>query len=196
MNFLAHAHLSGKDRDILLGNFIADSVKGKQIAIYPATVQRGIRFHRAIDHFTDTHSCVKQSVSLIQPYFHKYAPVVVDVYYDFFLSRDWHHYSQENLADFVWYVYKNMIRRFDQLPARSKYILPWMIAQNWMGSYGEYAELDHIFRRMAKRTRFRSNMEQAVPILQAHLTELQQHFDCFYPRLLQYCTQWLVDNPD
>jgi len=29
MNFLAHAHLSQDNSDVIFGNFIADSIKGK-----------------------------------------------------------------------------------------------------------------------------------------------------------------------
>jgi acyl carrier protein phosphodiesterase len=56
MNFLAHLYLSGKDKSgVLVGNFIADQVKGKQLASFPKNMQRGIRLHRKIDEFTDSH---------------------------------------------------------------------------------------------------------------------------------------------
>ncbi len=43
MNFLAHAHLSGDNDEILFGNFIADAIKGKQVEKYAKDIQSGIR---------------------------------------------------------------------------------------------------------------------------------------------------------
>ncbi len=195
MNFLAHALLSANEPDILVGNFIADSIKGNQIEAFSPAVQRGIMLHRSIDQFTDTHEEVKKAVSLMRPYFQKYTPVVMDIYFDYFLSINWDSYSDESLKSFVRQVYFCMMKRFTQLPPRSRYILPWMIAQNWMASYGDYKELDAVFRRMAGRTRFVSNMENAVSLLKKHEAELQQHFNKFYPELEAHCTEWLITHP-
>ena len=50
MNFLAHIFLSGEGDDLLkLGNFMGDTVRGKQYLNYPKEVQRGILLHRQID---------------------------------------------------------------------------------------------------------------------------------------------------
>jgi acyl carrier protein phosphodiesterase len=43
MNFLAHAYLSFGLEEILVGNFIADFVRGKELEKYPKKVQLGIR---------------------------------------------------------------------------------------------------------------------------------------------------------
>ena len=195
MNFLAHALLSGDEPDLLFGNFIADSVKGNQILKYSETVQRGIRMHRFIDEFTDHHPEVKQCVHLLLPQFRKYSPVVVDVYFDHFLSRDWQQYSSSNLNSFVRKVYRSMISRFAELPARSRYILPWMITQNWLGGYGNYSDLDRVFKAMAGRTKFESGMEQAVIFLQNNEKVLHDHFSIFYPQLGKACRKWLLNNP-
>ena len=41
MNFLAHAYLSGTDEEILIGNFIADAVKGSNAATAPDVGRQG-----------------------------------------------------------------------------------------------------------------------------------------------------------
>ena len=65
MNYLAHIYLSGNNDMLKIGNFIADSVKGKQYLDYPKAVQQGITLHRNIDEFTDSHPIVHQSVCLL-----------------------------------------------------------------------------------------------------------------------------------
>ena len=53
MNFLGHLYLSKKNADFLIGNFIADEIKGKKYLSYPNEIQNGILFHRKVDTFTD-----------------------------------------------------------------------------------------------------------------------------------------------
>jgi acyl carrier protein phosphodiesterase len=89
MNHLAHFVLSGGDADLAIGNFVADFITNRQLPDFTEAVQRGIRLHREIDAFTDAHPIVKQSTKRLHPFHHKYSPVIVDVYYDFLLAKNW-----------------------------------------------------------------------------------------------------------
>ena len=93
MNFLAHIYLSGSDPDILLGNFMADQIKGRDLSSYGHNVRNGIILHRMIDHFTDTHVVSGEARAILRPSMGKYAGVVLDVFYDHFLATKWndHH---------------------------------------------------------------------------------------------------------
>ena len=42
MNYLGHLVLSGQDDEVLLGNFMADAVKGSSYKMYSTGVQEGI----------------------------------------------------------------------------------------------------------------------------------------------------------
>ena len=66
MNFLAHIYLSGNDDQVMIGNFIADFVKGKKKDEYPLHIKRGIELHRMIDDFTDHHEITLRSKSRIR----------------------------------------------------------------------------------------------------------------------------------
>ena len=61
MNYLAHIYLSGKNRQIQIGNFVGDAVKGKAYNSYPDFFRKGILLHRLIDSFADTHPAVKEA---------------------------------------------------------------------------------------------------------------------------------------
>ena len=61
MNFLAHIYLSGEGDELLsIGNFIADTVRGKEYLQYPEAMPRGILLHRRIDTFTDAHAIFRK----------------------------------------------------------------------------------------------------------------------------------------
>lgn len=185
MNFLAHAFLSGNDPDILFGNFVADSIKGSMIERYTPEVKQGVILHRAIDDFTDHHPVVRKSIERLQPAFRKYSGVVTDIYFDHFLAKYWSEYTDQDLSAFATRVYKLLIVRYASLPPRSKRILPWMIAQNWLVGYANLNDLQRVFNGMSRRARFDSGMDHAVGFLKIHYGEFLDDFRMFFPELMQ-----------
>ncbi|MEX0290603.1 MAG: DUF479 domain-containing protein, partial [Flavobacteriaceae bacterium] len=93
MNFLAHIYLSFGDDEITIGNFIADSIRGKKYKHLPERVQKGVILHRAIDTFTDAHPTVRQSSKRLHENYSHYSRVIVDIFYDHFLAKNWKNYS-------------------------------------------------------------------------------------------------------
>ena len=86
MNYLAHAYLSFNEPAILVGNMISDFIKGKKQFDYPGPIQKGIRLHRDIDNFTDTHPVTQQLKSYFRPAYRLYSGAFSDVVYDHFLA--------------------------------------------------------------------------------------------------------------
>ena len=152
MNFLAHLFLSGaptrpRYADVLLGNFIADSVPGHQLETYPAPVQTGIRLHRAIDTFTDQHPVVRRGTQRLRlAGYGKYAGVISDMFLDHFLARNFHDYSPENLPDFAQRVYALLLARQPDMPPRVQPFLHYMTQHNWLLSYAETEGISRALR--------------------------------------------------
>ena len=101
MNFLAHIYLSFGDDDVTIGNFIADSIRGNKYTHLPERVQKGILLHRDIDTYTDAHDIPKQSSKRLHKNYSHYSRVIVDIFYDHFLAKNWVTYSDEPLDIFV-----------------------------------------------------------------------------------------------
>ena len=108
MNFLAHIYLSGNNKEITIGNFIADGIRGKDYKKYPEAIQTGILLHRQIDTFTDAHKTVRQSTKRLHENYGHYSGVIVDILYDHFLAfynKD--HKNNTKLMDFDHLVLSN-----------------------------------------------------------------------------------------
>ena len=191
MNFLAHAHLSGTDDDILFGNFIADAVKGNKFLKFPKKVQTGIKLHRQIDSYTDSHDVVKRSIGRIRKDFGRWSGIVVDIYYDHFLAKNWPEYHDDDLPDFASHVYKLLQNRFLLLPTRTKWLLPFLVTQNWLVGYGNFIDLKLVFYGMDRRTGFKSEMTKAVDVLEKNYEELKLDFQEFYPDLTAFSAEVL-----
>ncbi|MCF8465203.1 MAG: ACP phosphodiesterase [Flavobacteriales bacterium] len=156
MNFLGHIFLSPDDDEILLGNFIADSVKGNPEKFYAGKIAQGIRFHRAIDQFTDNHPLVKQGVERFRQTQARYAAVVIDVIYDHILASNWNEFHEEELNLLTQSVYQRLELQKAHFPIHVKQFFPYMKTQNWLYNYqfewGVLKSLEGLDRRSAHQT--------------------------------------------
>ena len=101
MNFLAHLHLSDGTPGSMLGGILADFVKGPDVAALPPDILAGVRLHRHIDAFTDRHAVVQRSIHRVSAKLGWFAGIVIDIYYDHVLAREWGRYSPEPLRGFA-----------------------------------------------------------------------------------------------
>lgn len=189
MNFLAHLLLSKNDEQIMVGNFIGDFVKGSHFDHYDQKIQTGIRLHRAIDTFTDKHEVVLKSKKRLRSKFSHYAPVIVDVFYDHFIAKDWNKFSSEPLLDFTQRFYKLMENYYHKIPKVVSNMLTYMSSGNWLYNYQFIEGINKTLTGMSQRTKFDSKMEQASSSLEEHYQDFEKEFNLFFPEL-----QHFVDN--
>ncbi len=186
MNYLAHLYLSCDNEDLLIGNFIADSISNKQVNDYSPEIQAGIKLHRQIDSYTDQHPIVRQGTHRLQPHHRKYSPVVIDVLYDHLLANNWKRYSGTSLADFAQDTYRIFNKRMEEMPAKMKKRLPKMIAHDWLMSYQSLEGLQFTLEKMDERTRFPSNFVNAVEHLKADYEAFNNEFNTFFPEVIAF----------
>lgn len=186
MNFLAHLFLSKHDEALMLGNFMGDFVRKSADVDYPEGIRRGLELHRNIDTFTDTHPLVRESTRLLHERHHKYAPVLLDVYYDYLLVKNWEVFSTQSLLDFTQNVYKILESYIEIMPPVLQQRLPLMIADDWLVRYGTFEGLEFTFSRMRLRASKPSYFDHAVETLQLHLEPLNERFLQFFPDVMEF----------
>jgi acyl carrier protein phosphodiesterase len=193
MNFLAHIYLSGENKDVTIGNFIADGIRGKNYKKYPKAIQAGILLHRQIDTFTDAHKTVRQSTKRLHEKYGHYSGVIVDILYDHFLAKNWENYSNMPLADYVDDFYDTLEDSFNTLPQRIQKMMPYMIADNWLLSYASIEGIAKVLEGMNRRTKNRSQMNLAVNELQEFYNEFENEFTQFFEELIQFSGEKLTE---
>jgi acyl carrier protein phosphodiesterase len=183
VNFLAHIYLSGDSREILIGNFIGDYVKGKEYASYSPGIQRGILLHRHIDSFTDKHAVTRLSKKFVSERYGKYSGIVIDIFYDHFLSSNWEQYSDISLKAYVRDRYKMLDSGFSNFPGGVKNWFPYFIKTNWLEAYASFDGLAMVFTRMSHRTSLPDHSAYAVTQLSKHYDELKSGFTEFFDEI-------------
>jgi acyl carrier protein phosphodiesterase len=186
MNFLAHLYLSKKNKNILIGNFIADAVKGKKHENYPKEIQAGILLHREIDTYTDSHKIVRRSMRRLHKRYRHYDGVIIDILYDHFLAKNWNNYSDIPLELYAENCYAILTENSENFPQKAQHILPYMIEYNWLVSYASLKGIERILIGMNKRTKGISQMNLAIKDLKLHYKELEGDFTMFFEDLIQF----------
>jgi len=193
MNFLAHIYLSGDNDLVKIGNFMADSIRGHSYNDYPTEIRKGILLHRSIDSFTDMHPVYRQSKHRLHEKYGHYSGVIMDIFYDHFLAKNWDNYSDVKLEDYAQTFYKLLQDNYDLLTEKAQGMLPYMLGRNWLVSYASIAGLEMIMFQMDHRTKNRVDMHESIVELQQFYTEFETEFFIFFIELHQYCIEKLKE---
>jgi acyl carrier protein phosphodiesterase len=183
MNFLAHIYLSGENDHLKIGNFMADGIHGKNFDEYPIDVQKGIRLHREIDSFTDFHPIFRQSKHRLHERYGHYSGVIMDIFYDHFLAKNFSKYSAIPLEEFVSDFFQVLDANFEILTPRFKKILPTLKKENWFLLYATTEGLSHILYMMDRRTKLQYKMQFSVEELELFYTEFENEFTLFFAEM-------------
>ena len=175
----------------MIGNFIADSIRGNQFTHYSKDIQKGIRLHREIDTFTDAHEIVRRSKRRLHKRYGLYAGIIIDIFYDHYLAKNWDDYSAIPLEVYVDSVYKLLNSQFEILPEKTQHLLPFMIEYNWLYNYQYLEGMQRVLNGMNRRTKNKSQMHLAVQDLQEHTKEFESDFTEFFEELQAFTDQKL-----
>jgi acyl carrier protein phosphodiesterase len=187
MNFLAHLHLSPDTPDALLGSLLGDFVKGPvERAGYGPAITDAIRLHRAIDVFTDSHADVIAAKAQVSSARRRYAGVLIDVFFDHFLARDWEAFRAEPLEAFAARVYRGLQEAPHPVPDTFARMLPFLVAQDWLASYRELAGIDAALHRMSRRLTHGAPLADAVVELDRNYAGFEAAFHSFFPEVAAF----------
>lgn len=191
MNLVAHQFLSFNNPPIQLGNLLGEVVKGNKFNDYPTLIKEGILLHREIDHFTDQHEIVKHSTSYFHSTQHKYAPILIDLMFDYFLIKHWHtfhptsfHLFKENCYELFNFNYKNF-------PPKLQYMLDHLLKHDWFENYTTMIGIQQTLNGISKRANFKNNLSCALSDMLIYETEIEKDFLIFFPQLVTHCKEYL-----
>lgn len=185
MNYLAHLHLGGPRPAQLLGSLYGDFVKGPLDGRFAAEVEAAIRLHRRIDAFTDSHPLVRTAVARFPAERRRYAGILLDLFFDHCLASEWDAYADEPLALFSARVY-GVLAAQAELPGRLALIAPRMAADDWLGSYREFAVLERVLGNLQRRLSRPAVLDGGLAELERLYQPLREDFRAFYPELIAF----------
>jgi acyl carrier protein phosphodiesterase len=186
MNWIAHLYLSEPNRQFRVGNLLPDLASARQLAVLGEPFQRGIRCHREIDRFTDSHPRFRSCVSRFPAPFRRYGGILTDVYFDHFLARDWSRYYSRSLPEFLIEAYRDIESCLPEIPFQAACALSRMLEEGWLGSYHQISGISGILKRISCRLQRPFDLSASVPIFVEQESAFSEDFRAFFPELVDH----------
>ena len=175
----------------MIGNFIADHIQGNRYEGFSKEIQQGIFLHREIDTFTDAHEVVRKSKRRLHARYRHYDGVIIDIFYDYFLAKNWATYSEIPLELFTKSVYNLLDEIKLDLPIKSQQFINYMIEYNILFNYQYKDGIEKVLNGMNKRTKGKSHMNLAIEDLHSLEAEFEADFTVFFKELIAHTNQKL-----
>lgn len=187
MNYLAHIYLSDNSEENMLGNFLGDFVNKALENEFEYSIKQGIFMHKKLDTFTDSHPDFLRSRKRISSTNRRLAGVLIDIFYDHFLAKNWHDYSSIALEEYADNFY-NILKNFSYcLPNKLITRMPFIIEENWLLSYRDIIGIERTVERIAKRfSDTKHPLVNPINELINNYESLENDFKYFYPDAIEY----------
>jgi acyl carrier protein phosphodiesterase len=190
LNFLAHALLAGEDPALLVGGVIGDWIKGPLPGVLPDDLARGVALHRAIDNHAESQPAFRRSRSRVSVERRRYAGVLVDVFYDHLLARDWAAIHHRPLDEYCDAVYRSIEFRLDELPVSSHPGLTMMAREDWLSSYAKIEGIADVLARMSRRARQPNPLANGEQEFLADVDGFTCDFYEWLDDMRSFCQRW------
>lgn len=185
MNFLAHLHLASLAESSLLGNLMADFVRGNPHNDWPTPVAEGILHHRRIDVMTDALPEVRAARDFFRAETRRVSPITLDVIWDHFLSRNWDKIVPEiSLPAFLAQAKSVIAPELASTPERFQNLNRYLWSDRWMEKYADADYLQPVLRGMASRRPRLAALEDSFEDFIDNYQILEDFFWQFYPRMM------------
>ncbi len=192
MNFLAHAFLAGNTPALVVGGVIGDWIKGPLPGALPDDLAKGVALHRAIDSFAESNPAFCRSRSRVSTARRRYAGVLVDVFYDHLLARNWAAINDRPLDGYCAEVYRMIEDRLHDLPVSSHRTLLLMAEEDWLASYERIEGIADVLAHMSHRARQPNPLEHGEQEFLANAEGFADDFHAWLGDARAFCQQRLA----
>ena len=192
MNILAHLHLATLANSSLIGNTVADFVKGDAYRQYPKEIADGIMLHRRIDRLIDSFAEVKQTKLLFRQSHQRVAPITLDIIWDHFLSKYWAEFNaKQSLSSFNTFTKRQIQPYIANYPVDYQDFMGAMWRGEWLVNYASVDFIGNVLNGMAKRRPKLYRLSDTFIDFEQNYTPLKTLFFELYPKM---CSLIKVSN--
>ena len=183
MNYLGHLVLSGRNNQVLFGNFIADSIKGKSYLNWSEKIQKGILLHRYIDHFTDNNIYYLKGKRRFYKNFPKLGGIINDIIYDYLLWQYELKHKSVNLSKEIKRFYRVLDDFKIMMPENVKYMYSYMRRDDWLLNYQTISGIKMALNGIGVRTNYSNNLSNAFDLVEKDMDNFNNEFELFYKQI-------------
>lgn len=186
MNWLAHLFLAQGKEGWSVGALAGDFAKGPVPTDLPEDLQLGIRLHRRIDAWSDTHRPFLDHREHFPKPLRRYVGIYLDLAHDHFLTKHWDRYSEIALDKFI--AEQLSLLSKTTLPVSPQYrrLISSIKRHDLLHGYGNWNNVTHVLRRIGRDRLSRPNrLAEGIEILAEHRDAFEKQFIASFPEVLE-----------
>lgn len=161
-------------------------MKGNPESQFSQPIAQGVRLHRFVDSYTDSHHTVKQAKQLFPNGLRRFSGIALDMFWDHCLANRWSEYHDESLDQFCTHSLMQVMSEEmrDVLPDRFVTVTHAMSEGRWLQSYQHIENIEFALQRMSHRSPRMVTLVDCIPYLQQNYHQLDELFAQLYPQIL------------
>lgn len=198
MNYIAHIHIANHTQTSLLGNFLGDFVKGQALNELPSELVTGIRLHRKIDLFTDSHELVINLRRTFPKELRRVAGIVIDITFDYFLLQQWDELTTKSKNQVLDAFYQQLTDFNGLDSVHFSRLSESLLKDRWLIDYHEQQTCLRALQSIEGRLKHKIIFAHAAyAFFKVNQVSFAETFTAFYPELLKHalhCSQKLPSN--
>lgn len=173
-----------------LGGLMGDFVRGPIDPTLPRGIRQGIALHRAIDSYTDQHSEIAALKAQFEPPFRRYAGILIDIWFDHLLARDFSRWSAVPLQTFSDDVIGLLHMHESELPDSLNRFARYLHARRLPAAYAEREMISEVLAGVGSRLQRANPLARGLLEISRLELELAQAFARFFPQLTHFAASW------
>ena len=180
MNFLGHLFFSDSDLDLMYANLFGDFVKGSSyLNTYSNKIVQGVKLHREIDHYFNTHSSILNVQRKLYKDLPKVSGIAMDLYADYYIASNWNDYSDLLYQDYLdtFYAYDPFLK--NSYPSHFKEFIYVLKKKRWMDYYNQEIGLDFASKGVSKRILFPNSLGLALDVYKLNKCSIDNAISTF-----------------
>lgn len=184
MNYLAHLYFSDLTPNSCVGQLLPDCMPPRALPeLINPELALHIHLHQFIDRFTDTHPEVIALRARFEPPYRRFAGVLIDVFFDHVLAREWARWHDQTIERFAHQVYEALALYSGPENERLQSLRQALITHRWLPGYAYPLGMQRALEGLNRRSRFNTPLAHAHTLLPTLYPELTERFASFFPAL-------------
>lgn len=160
----------------------------------PETVLLGIKNHRFVDKTTDSQAIVKQLKTAFSAKRRRYAGIILDIGFDYFLIKHWQQFEPQAFTAFETSCYEGLLQHLDLMPDRMCYVVENMANYRWLSHYETLDGVGDSIDQVGKRMRFKNQLAGGVEELHNNYINIEQAFLQLFPILIHAVADQAIEK--
>lgn len=183
MNHLAHAVLAGHEPGAVVGGLLGDFWRGALDPAWPEPVARGVRLHRRTDVVTDAHPDVAALRRSFEPPLRRYAGILLDVWFDHVLARDFERLVGEPADARLARIYAALAFVPERAPIGYALFAARTVRHRTLSNYDDPAWIEHVYEAISLRLSHANPVGHAFDAVAALDAPITRAFARLWPAL-------------